>query len=345
MKKYGILLLSLMWNCSLWGMGGDSLRYEEELRVMFYNCENLFDTEDNPETQDDEFTPEGVRHWTSYRLYQKLQRLSQVVMAVGEGRAPAIVGLAEVENDSVMRRLKNQDLLYKSGYRYVITHSRDARGINVALMYQPDDFRLYGWEAVEIPLPEESKATRPLLHAWGRLVGGDTLDVVVCHLPSQLGGKRHSAPNRKAAHAVIRHVADSLQVAREHLHLLIMGDMNDDAADRQLQRDMRFGERLQNLMRPLSKEMKRGKSTMGSHKYQGRWSILDQIWVNDGLLHEEEPESRVWLTDAEVVCLPFLLTEDVTHLGHRPLRTYYGYRYEGGFSDHLPVRAKLHVRW
>lgn len=345
MRKYVILWLSLMWSCSLWGMGGDSLRYEEELTVMFYNCENLFDTEDNPETEDDEFTPEGARHWTPHRLYQKLEHLSQVLMAVGEGRAPAIVGLAEVENDSVMRRLRNRDLLYKAGYRYVITHSRDARGINVALMYQPDDFRLLGWEAVEIDLPEESRRTRDLLHAWGRLVGGDTLDVVVCHLPSQLGGKRQSAPNRKVAHAVLRHLADSLQQERKHPHLLIMGDMNDDADDRQLQRDMRFGDELQNLMQPLAKRMKRGKGTMGSHKYQGRWSLLDQIWVNDGLLHEERPESRVWLTDVEVVRLPFLLTEDETHLGHRPLRTYYGYRYEGGFSDHLPVRARLHVKW
>lgn len=345
MKKYVILLLSLMWNCSLWGMGEDSLRFEEELTVMFYNCENLFDTEDNPETQDDEFTPEGMRHWSSYRLYRKLKNLSRVLLAVGEGHAPAIVGLAEVENDSVMRRWRNQELLYQAGYRYVITHSRDARGINVALLYQPDDFRLLGWEAVEIPLPEGSRPTRDLLHAWGRLVGGDTLDVVVCHLPSQLGGKRQSAPNRKAAHATLRHLADSLQRERKYPHVLIMGDMNDDAADRQLQRDMRFDRQLQNLMLPLARKMKRGKGVLGSHKYQGKWSILDQIWVNDGLLHEERPDSRVWLTDAEVFSLPFLMTEDATHLGHRPLRTYYGYGYEGGYSDHLPVRARLHVRF
>jgi len=326
-------------------------------RVLFYNCENLFDPEDNPERNDDEYTPDGARHWTGFRQYQKMLNIGNVIVAAGAGKAPAIIGLAEVENDSVILRLTRGTALREWDYDYVITDSKDQRGINVALLYQSTDFRLLGWQGVNVPLPEGSRPTRDLLHAWGRLVGGDTLDVIVCHLPSRLGGTRQSAPNRKTAHLTIRALCDSLNAIRLHPHLLVMGDMNDVPDTKLLRRDMNFGHGLYNLMEPLQKDLKKGRREVGSHKYQGVWGFLDQFWINEGLMRNEtsgildkkEPDTNsgscVWVDNVEVVHYPFMLTEDETHMGHRPLRSYYGYKYEGGYSDHLPICLDLMIRY
>ncbi len=311
-------------------------------RVLFYNCENLFDPADNPDKNDDEYTPEGIRHWTYYRQYQKMLNLGNVIVAAGEGKAPMLVGLAEVENDSVMLRLTRGTALREWEYSYLITDSRDQRGINVALMYQPIDFRLIGWQGIRVALPEGARPTRDLLHAWGRVVGGDTLDVVVCHLPSRLGGTRRSQPNRRAAHAAIRALCDSLNTHRQHPHILIMGDMNDTPDTKLLRRDMQFGRGLYNLMQPLQRALKLGLRDFGSHKYQGEWGFLDQFWVNE---NPNTSRRNVWVDNVEVVHFPFMLTEDETHMGHRPLRSYYGYQYEGGYSDHLPIRLDLIIQY
>ncbi len=332
-------------------LGAQSL--EQVQRVIFYNCENLFDPADDPDKNDDEYTPEGERHWTGFRQYQKMLNIANVIMAAGQGRAPSLIGLAEVENDSVLWRLTHNTALREWEYSYLITQSLDRRGINVALLYQPSDFRLLGWKGVRIPLSEGARPTRDLLHAWGRIVGGDTLDVVVCHLPSRLGGARHSVPNRRAAHLAIRALCDSLEVSRQHPHLLVMGDMNDMPDTKQLRRNMQFGHTLHNLMMPMQRDLKSGRRSIGTHKYQGVWGFLDQFWVNGALLDKlsakKDPDTNsgscVWVDNVDVVHYPFMLTEDETHMGHRPLRSYHGYRYEGGYSDHLPIRLDLIIQY
>ena len=318
-------------------------------RVMFYNCENLFDPSDNPAKNDDEFTPEGTRHWTYGRLKQKTTNLAKVIVAAGEGQPPMLVGLAEVENDSVLLRLTRWTPLREWEYSRVVTDCGDTRGINVALLYQPTDFRLLGWSAVRVALPEGARPTRDLLHAWGRVVGGDTLDVIVCHLPSRLGGVKRSNANRAAAHQAIRRLCDSLECVRRSPHVIVMGDMNDYPDTRLLRRNMNFGHGLTNLMMPLQKALKRNKLQYGSHKYGGEWGFLDQFWVNDGLMPSATripgAKSRLWVSDAGSFCLPFMLTDDATHIGHRPMRSYNGFRYEGGFSDHLPIRLELNIEY
>ena len=321
-------------------------RQELEQCILFYNCENLFDPSDNPDKADDDFTPRGPMHWTGFRQYAKMLNLSKAIMGADGMRAPALVGLAEVENDSVMQRLTKGTPLWKYEYEYLITDGPDARGINVALMYQPIDFRLLGWSQIEIPLPQGNRPTRPLLHAWGGIWGGDTLDVVVCHLPSRRGGAKRSDQNRHIARRKIISLYDSLYHCRKSLHFIVMGDMNDYPNSRSLQEDLSSSvPAIVNLMEPLQRELKNGRRPYGSHKYDGEWGFLDQFWVNGEIVRTEADSiPGVWVNDVDVVCFPFMLVEDETHLGHRPFRSYYGQKYEGGFSDHLPVRMKLHIR-
>lgn len=322
---------------------------ERVQRILFYNCENLFDSSNNPERLDDEYTPEGDRHWSRSRMYTKLQHLDSVLGRVCEEDVPMLIGLAEVENDSMLIRLTHQRNLWRQEYRYLITDSEDPRGINVGLLYQPMDYDLRGWCSVRVRMPEGSRPTRDLLHAWGVVVGGDTLDVIVCHLPSKLNGRK-SEVNRACVQSVIRNLCDSLNNCRCSPHILVMGDMNDRPDARGLRRTMGFGNVMHNMMDGLQRELLKGKRPYGTHKYQGEWSILDQFWVDSGLLPNvpivaNSDSACLWVDGVDIVHYPFMMTEDVTHMGHRPMRSYYGFRYEGGYSDHLPIMIELHIRY
>ena len=167
---------------------------------MFYNVENLFDCRHDSLKEDREFLPDGEKKWTPSRYWRKLDALSKVVAAVGEERLPDLVGLCEVENDSVLFDLTRRSSLRALGYRYVATHSPDVRGIDVALLYQPGSFRLL--ESHEIPVPSAEAGFRPtrnVLYVKGEVLSGDTLHVLVCHLPSRLGATRVSRRHRMLA--------------------------------------------------------------------------------------------------------------------------------------------------
>lgn len=325
-------LFVLLWVPSL--LQAQDSKHVHHQQVMFWNVENAFWPEDDPMHDDNAFTPEGDHHWTQGRLRQKLLQLTRVIVAAGNGRAPMLVGLAEVEGDSVMEYWTKHTPLWDQHYQYVVTHGPDTRGIQTALLYQPFDFKLITSEGHRIPMPEGTRPTRDLLHAAGRLVNGDTLDVIVCHLPSKLGGARQSQPARDAAQRVVMQVADSVRQQRLHPRLIIMGDMNETPHAKHRW----WGEEYENLMLPLQQDLRRHPSRQGSHKYQGEWGFLDQF-----IIHRGADSDFCRMDSARVFSQPFMLTRDETHLGHRPKRSYYGYQYEGGYSDHLPILLDLTI--
>lgn len=311
---------------------GQERVYHEQ--VMFWNVENAFWPDDDPSRDDDEFTPEGLRHWSRSRLRHKLLQLTRVILAAGQGRVPMLVGLAEVEGDSVMHYWTHSTPLWEQHYDYLVTDGPDVRGIQTALLYRPFDFRLLHWQGYDVPMPEGIRPTRQILYAAGRLASGDTLDVLVCHLPSRLGGAKASQPARDASHRQVMHIADSVRLLRQSPHILIMGDMNDYAQSRHAW----WGHDYQNLMLPLQRALRRHPSSYGSHKFQGEWGFLDQFLVNN-----ECNSDRLRFDRVRSFSQPFMLTSDESHLGSRPLRSYYGYQYEGGYSDHLPILLDLDI--
>lgn len=312
-------------------MGQERVYHEQ---VMFWNVENAFWPDDDPSRDDDEFTPEGLRHWSRSRLRHKLLQLTRVILAAGQGRVPMLVGLAEVEGDSVMHYWTHSTPLWEQHYDYLVTDGPDVRGIQTALLYQPFDFRLLHWQGYDVPMPQGIRPTRQILYAAGRLASGDTLDVLVCHLPSRLGGAKASQPARDASHRQVMHIADSVRLLRQSPHILIMGDMNDYAQSRHAW----WGNEYQNLMLPLQRALRRHPSSYGSHKFQGEWGFLDQFLVNN-----ECSSDRLRFDHVRSFSQPFMLTDDESHLGSRPLRSYYGYQYEGGYSDHLPILLDLDI--
>ena len=178
------------------------------------NCENLFDCQHDSLKNDTEFLPDGAYHWTRTRYWQKLDRIGQTILSCGEQQVanqqsaksqvakrkvrganngkswqlPDMVALCEVENDSVLRDLTRRSLLRNARYEYVMTDSPDERGIDVALMYSPYSFRLIESHSVRVKPVKGMRPTRDILYASGVTASGDTLHVIVAHLPSRRGG-------------------------------------------------------------------------------------------------------------------------------------------------------------
>ncbi len=336
------VILSLLWAASVTGIVS-----QNSFRVMFYNVENLFDTKDDSLKDDNDFLPEGFMHWTPWKYWEKLRNITRVITAVGGMQSPALVGLCEVENDSVIFDLTKRSPLRAQEYAYIVSDSPDERGIDVALLYQRHQFKLLESREYEIRFGRRNnRPTRNILHAVGNLINGDTLDVFVCHFPSRSDGERETEPLRIAAAALLREKTDSLFLTRKSAHILIMGDFNDHPDNKSLSRTLRAQrvsalpneKGLYNLFCHRMKER-----DFGSYKYQGRWEVLDQFIVSGKLLMESN-SLCIKESEAHLFKAPFLLEEDVRYFGKRPFRTHLGPRYLGGFSDHLPVYTDLIVR-
>ena len=183
---------------------------QQSMTVLFYNTENLFDTDDDPLKDDDAYTPDGDYHWTRSRYRDKLDALSKVIVAADEDQSPALVGLAEVENDVVLRDLTTHSALRAADYRFVMTDSPDRRGIDVALLYRRSFFRLISSQSLRVEPGSHGGATRDVLHVTGLLENIDTIDIYVCHWPSRYNGTEQTQPLRMSAARTVRESVDSI---------------------------------------------------------------------------------------------------------------------------------------
>lgn len=313
---------------------------------MFYNVENFFDTFDEQGKNDNEFLPEGSRHWTYGRYLNKMNNISKVITAVGEWDSPALVGLCEVENEKVMEDLTKKSPLKKQGYRYIISDCDDDRGIDVALMYQRDRFKYITHTAYKIIFPKNPRQkTRDILHVTGKVLSGDTLDVFICHFPSRRGGELKSESNRLLAATLLRLKVDKVMSIRKRANILIMGDFNDQPSNKSIFNVLGA--------RPINKNIKKENlynlfyhyekiDSKGTYKFQREWNVLDQMIVSGTLLNNND-NFHIKPETSKIVDIEFLLTEDKTNGGKRPKKTYHGMKHEGGFSDHLPICVDFFV--
>lgn len=293
------------------------------------NCENLFDCRHDSLKNDTEFLPDGSYHWTRTRYWRKLNRVGQTIIACGvKGQSwqlPDMVALCEVENDSVLHDLTRRSLLRNARYDYVMTCSPDERGIDVALVYSPFSFRLIRSHSVRVEPIKDMRPTRDILYASGVIASGDTLHVIVAHLPSRRGGERHSRPFRMAAADRVAAVADSVYNVSKDAKIIIAGDFNDYANSASVR--MLCGKRLKDI----SAEATGRNGAKGTYRYQGEWGSLDHILVSESLARNVV---HCYINDA-----PFLVEPDEKYGGVKPRRNYLGPRYQNGFSDHLPLVA------
>lgn len=303
-----IIFLSLIFSLPI-------LAEKSSLRIVSYNVENLFDTKHDTLKNDSSFLPEGMHHWT-YRRYQtKIDRIAQVLVNIGGWESVPLVGLCEVENARCLRNLCYK--LRRFHYKYVHYDSPDERGVDVALLYDSTRVSILNSRALSLSL--DGDATRDILYVSALYEQRDTVHVMMCHLPSQLGGASNTDWKRQRAKSLIQSQIDSILLLQPSANIVVMGDMNTSAQD-----DLTG---MVNLMIPIQK------MGQGTHKYQGIWTCLDQFYVS----HSIFPQSTAMIFSPQ-----WLLEEDTKYLDVQPRRTYVGYRYHDGYSDHLPI--VLHLR-
>lgn len=347
-----LFLIFYLFLCPYLSMYGQEEKDTLTFRIASYNVENLFDCRHDSLKNDYEFLPDAVRHWNYTKYKKKLDNIARVITAIGGWTPPALVALCEVENDSVMRDLTRYSALREADYRYVMTQSTDERGIDVALIYQRNLFKLISCQSLSVGKPQKSsRPTRDILHVSGLILSKDTLDVFVAHFPSRSGGAKESEPYRILAAQRLKEAADSISRIRNRAQIIILGDFNDYPNNKSVQQILKaeapplVSDSLhnQNLYHLLARKTDIQKN-FGSYKFQGEWGLLDHIIVSGTLLQKDSP----LYTDeanADIFRPPFLLTEDKKHGGKQPFRTYYGMKYQAGYSDHLPVWAGFRLTY
>ncbi len=319
---------------------------QHSFRVMFYNVENLFDTKHDSLKNDHDFLPGGFMNWNNWKYWEKQRNIGRVITAVGEMQSPALVGLCEIENDSVIYDLTKRSPIHSQQYDYLVTNSPDLRGINVALLYQRHQFKLLEKNEYEVQFrKKDARPTRNILHAVGQVISGDTLDVFVCHFPSRYGGQLVSEPSRIDAAQLLRDKADSLFAVRKNANILIMGDFNDYPNNKSIfnvlkARSLNYHLEEKELYNMFFHRIK--EQDFGTLKYQGEWDILDQFIVSGNLLMMNN-RIKIDNNEAHIFSADFLSEKDEKYGGVRPYRTNLGPRYIGGFSDHYPIFMDLTI--
>jgi len=330
----------------------DTLTFSgQNVSVMFYNVENLYDPYDDSTTLDDEFTRNGAKNYTWGKFRIKLNHLAKTIITAGGWDTVAFIGMCEGENRYVLNKLIYETPLRTYGYRIIHHDSPDARGVDVAALYNPQKMKVLGYRYYTVHFPGDSTIrTREILVVKALVFGADTLHFIVNHWPSRRGGQEESSGRRNYVAAMVRGIVDSLLIENGKLtienecrtpNIIIMGDFNDEPSDASLRITLGAALRetdtsyLYNLM-----ALKELKWTEGTIRYRGRWSTFDQFIVTPALLNG----SGGLLTsgkDVTICRFPFLLQEDPTWFGETLSRTYAGPRFLGGFSDHLPVLIRI----
>ena len=274
--------------------------------MVFWNLENYFDPFDDPLTLDEEFTPDGYKHWTWSKFLDKRNLIAKALLSMHDryGDFPVLAAFAEVENRMVLRQLVERTPLAKLGYGIVHRDSPDRRGIDVALIYRQDP-------------------TRDILYVAGVLTGtGDTVHVFVNHWPSKFGGEEYTGPFRQAASDTLARAVLALKdsLTGKRPFVIVTGDFND-TPDSPPALSLASGTGLLNLALDLHE---RGE---GSLKYNGRWELIDHFLVSGAL------EGTVM----EIYSHPMLLEEDSKFLGVKPRRSFYGPMWHAAHNSSLGI--------
>lgn len=315
--------------------------------VAFYNIENLFDTEDDPFTFDDDRTPTGADVWTVEKYRDKLDKMAKVLSQIGTERAqipPSIIGLCELENLKVLEDLIAQPQLRESNYGIVHYDSPDRRGVDVGLLYRQDVFvplnsqsrRLLIYEAED---PSKRVYTRDQLVVSG-LLDGEPIHFIVNHWPSRSGGEAKSSYRRELAANLNNKIIDSLRRLDPAAKIMTMGDFNDDPTNKSIKKILRTKAKKENteadeMFNPMESMLKKG---MGTLAFRDGWNLFDQILLSRPLVQGDYSSYKFY--KAGIFNPDYLITPSGQFKGY-PFRSYDFGGYTGGYSDHFPVYIYL----
>jgi len=304
--------------------------------LAFYNVENLFDTEDDPEIDDAEYLPTSELKWDETKLLTKMNRLAKVLDSLGDEDGPEIIGFAEIENRPVVEKLLSHERLQKKNYKLIHFNSPDARGIDVGLAYKSDLYRVNFAVHLPVAMPDDPNfLTRDIL-IINLTYKKTNFYVMVNHWPSRRGGEEASKPKRMAAAEVARAASDSILAKNPRAKILLMGDFNDEPFDESIQfliKGKVGGVTLINAMEQLKI------NNQGSIYYQKKPNLIDQIIFSPSFV---DKKSKFIVVDKSAAIFnPKWLQETDERFAGQPFRTFAGKKYLTGYSDHFPVFIQI----
>jgi len=322
--------------------------------IGFYNLENLFDIYDDPAKNDEEFLPEGKNKWTEAKYNKKLHNMATVIktMAESNGRYHTVLGVSEIENRLVLEDLVSQPEIADANYQIVHYDGPDRRGVDVGLLYKPEQFTYLDSESIpftfdssdiEFSMDEEEQEnfrTRDVLMVHG-LIDGEHFAFYVAHLPSRIGGKGGDLRSRGGE--IIYNHAMGMMEKYPGIKIVAMGDMNDNPTDDSMAVYLHGKERPEDVSRQdfFSPFLSMYKAGFGSLAYRGEWSIYDLILVNSNLLNAPDGGLKIRPVNKKghygvVFKRPFMTNQRGQYKG-TPFRTFSGGAFIGGYSDHYPT--------
>jgi hypothetical protein len=337
MKKAFTIIILIFFSSISFGQKKDY----KPLVIGFYNLENFYDTVNNTMVNDEEFLPGGPRNYNTSIYLDKVNKLATVISQMGteiNPDGPAILGVAEVENDTVLNDLVQHKLISKRNYKIVHYDSKDIRGVDVGLLYNPKYFIVEASDKLFVELPGGSKDsyfTRDVLWVRGRL-DGETIHVYVNHWPSRVGGEVRSAPARAAAAMVCKKHMDSIAKADGFQKVVIMGDLNDDPVSPSVAKILNAKDRTEEVMKgglynPWSDLYRKG---IGTLAYQDAWGLFDQILITYPWINKKQ--EGFFYYQPHIFNKEYLVENRGRYKGY-PMRTWDGNSYRGGYSDHFPT--------
>ncbi len=323
------------------GITHTTVQAQQKYTVVFYNVENLFDTWDDPDTADEEFTPQSMRHWTKQRFEEKLKMIYKALINAGEGEFPDIIGLAEIENLWVVEQLIQKTPLNRFQYGIIHKESPDPRGIDVALLYRKDRIKPIDYQFIPVTATgKHGFKSRDILLFTGEL-GGEKVHFIVNHWPSRSGGYIETKGKRNFTANLLRQNVEYLFQVDQQASIVIMGDFNATPLE------SCFTAILKALPYPgngnpkylINLSILWSSKAEGTIRNAGQWETFDQMICSQKLI--ENKKLRITPESSGICKFDFLLENDASYLGKKPFRTYLGPAYHGGTSDHLPIR--LHI--
>ncbi|MFH1197686.1 MAG: endonuclease/exonuclease/phosphatase family protein [bacterium] len=309
--------------------------------IAAWNVENFYDTKDDPATEDEEFLPYGEKEWTFERYQNKLKNLAKVINLMNDGDGPDILGLIEVENRIVLEELTGEYLIDRN-YEIIHYDMHDGRGIDNALIYDADVFKVIESDIYEVKLSGGAK-TRDILHVNLQSNNGKSFHVFVNHWPSRSGGLAESEFKRIAAAEVLKKRVDKLFAADKDAQIIIIGDFNDEPDNVSLSKILgadNFNCVADDASKPalLNLAAELDKKNLGTYLYKQNWNMLDQIIISNSFLDNSGWEYKC--DSFEIIKPNFMVTRSGDFKG-AAWPTYGGRRYLGGYSDHFPVGSKF----
>lgn len=327
---------------------------KENYVIGFYNLENLFDIYNDPVKNDEEYLPDGKNKWTEVKYKKKLHNMATVIaeMAAANKAFHTVLGVSEIENRLVLDDLVSQPELLPANFQIVHYDGPDRRGVDVALLYRPDQFDYidsesipFSFEGTEVPITltkeeQDYFRTRDILMVHGKISGED-FAIYVAHLPSRIGGK--GSDLRSLGGEIIRKHAEKMMAKVPGIKVVVMGDMNDDPFNESMAKWLGAKRNPEDVkengfFNPFWRMLDDGYGSLG---YRDTWSIFDLVIVNDALLNAKSGTLSIRPLGKKgyygvVFKRPFMITQSGKFKNY-PKRTFSNGKFINGYSDHLPT--------